>query len=199
MHKSLKNFITVREILDRYDPEVLRLYYASTHYRKPIEFKEKDLEESRRELEYFYNTLRNIKNATAKDDKEPSALKKILTDTKKKFAEAMNNDFNTSLALTHLHALARKANSIVNKQRINPKLSEEIIQTMKDLGKIFAILEKDILEEIELPEKVKELIVEREEARIRKDWEKGDAIREQIRNLGYIIEDTTEGTRWKKI
>ncbi len=199
MHKSLKNFITIREMLGRHDPEVLRLYYASTHYRKPIEFNEKDLEESKRELEYFYNTLRNIKNATAKDGKEPAALRKTLTNTKNKFAEAMNNDFNTSLALTHLHALARKANSIVSKQKINPKLSEDTIQTMKDLGKIFAILEKEILEEIELPEKVKELISEREEARIRKDWKKGDAIREQIKKLGYVIEDTPEGTRWRKI
>ena len=199
MHKSLGNFVTIREVLSKYDAEVLRLYYASTHYRKPIEFNEKDIGEPKRELEYLYNTLRNVKNAASSEGKEPAELKKLLTETRKKFGEAMNNDFNTPLAITHLYALARKANKLVSKQRISQKLSESTIKTIRELGNIFGILEKEVTTEEELPEKVKELIAQREEARNRKEWRKADVIREKIRKLGFVLEDTSEGPRWRKV
>jgi len=198
MHKSLKNFVTIREMLSRYDPEVVRLYYASTHYRKPIDFDEKDMEEPKREREYLYNTLRNIRNAASKEG-EPTELKKALTETRKKFTEAMNNDFNTPLALTHLYALARKANTIVSKQKISPKLAEETIKTIRELGNILGILEKEVVAEEELPKQVKELVDQREEARRNKDWKKADEIREQIKKVGFILEDTPEGPRWRKV
>jgi len=199
MSKSLKNFTSIREILSRYDSETLRLYYASTHYRKPIEFNEKDLEEPKRELEYLYNTLRIIQAAASSHGKEPTELTTALTETRKKFETAMNNDFNTAQALTHLYGLARKANTLVSKQKISPKLAEDTINTIKELGSVFGILEKEISVEEELPEKVRELIAQREEVRSRKDWKKADALREQIRKLGFVLEDTAEGPRWRKI
>lgn len=199
MHKSLGNFITIREILTRYDAEVLRLYYASTHYRKPIEFDEKDMIEPKRELEYLYNALRNIQNAASSEGKEHAELKRFLTETRKKFADAMNNDFNTPLAMTHLYALARKANTLVSRQKISQKLAEDIIRTIRELGNIFGILEIEIPAEEELPEKVRELMAQREKARNRRDWKKADAIREEIRKQGFVLEDTEEGPRWRKV
>jgi len=199
MHKSLGNFIPIREMLTRYDAEVIRLYYASTHYRKPIEFEEKRMEEPKRELEYLYNTLSNIRNAASNEGEEPKELKKLLNETKKNFADAMNNDFNTPLALTHLYALARKANTLVGKQKINSKLAEDIINAMQELGNVLGILEKEVPTEEELPKEVKELVARREEARNRKEWKKADAIREQIRKLGFVLEDTAEGPRWRKV
>jgi len=199
MHKSLGNFVTIREMLNKYDTEVLRLYYASTHYRKPIEFDEKDLEQPKRQLEYLYNTVRSIKNAVLKGGKGSAELKKALTQTRKNFAAAMNNDFNTPLAITHLYALAKKANTVIAKQKISPKLAEETINTIKELGHILGILEKEVPTEEKLPENVEELIAQREEARNKKDWKKADAIREQIKNLGYVLEDTSEGPKLRKI
>jgi len=199
MSKSLKNFITIREILSRYDQETLRLYYASTHYRKPIEFTEKDIEEPKKELEYLYNTLRNIQNASSIEGEEPAELKKALIQTRKKFADAMNNDFNTPQAITHLYALARRANRLVSKQKISARLAEDTIKTIKELGNIFGILEKEIPAEEELPEEVRKLITQREEARSRKEWKKADTMREQIRKLGFVLEDTLEGPRWRKV
>jgi len=198
MHKSLGNFVTIREMLSRHDAEVLRLYYASTHYRKPIEFDEKDMEEPKRELEYLYNTLRNIKNAASSEGEEPTELRKLLIETRRRFRAAMNNDFNTPLAITHLYALARKANTVVSKHKISPKLAEDTIKTMKELGNIFGIFEKEVVAEEELPEKIRELIAQREEARNRKEWKKADAIREQIKKLGFVPEDTREGPRWRR-
>ena len=199
MHKSLRNFVTIREMLSKYDAEVLRLYYASTHYRKPIEFDEKDFEEPKRKLEYLYNTMRTVKNAVSEGGKESTELKKALTQTRKKFTEAMNNDFTTPLAFTALYALARKTNSTVAKQKISEKLAEETIKTLKELGSIFGILEKETPKEEELPQNVKKLMAQREEARGKKDWKKADAIREQIKKLGFVLEDTQEGPKLRKV
>jgi cysteinyl-tRNA synthetase len=199
MHKSLGNFITIREMLNKYHAEVLRLYYASTQYRKPIELDEKDIEEAKRKLEYFYNTLRNVQSASSEEGEKPPELKKVLTETRKNFEEAMNRDFNTPLALTYLHVLARKANTLVSKQKISPKLAEDTIKTMKELGNVLGIFEKETLCEEELPAEVEQLIKQREEARNKKDWKQADFIREKIRQMGFIVEDTSEGPRWRKI
>ncbi len=199
MSKSLKNFVTIREVLSRYDPEVLRLYYASTHYRKPMDFDEKDLERPKAELEYLYNTLRNIKHAASSKGETSKEIETLLAETEKKFAEAMNNDFNTPLSLTHLYGLAREINKIVSKQKISSEQAERIIQTSRKLGGIFGILEKEVLIEEKLPKEVEKLIQQREEARKRKDWKTADRIREEVKKLGYLLEDTPEGVRWRKI
>ncbi|MFQ6073742.1 MAG: cysteine--tRNA ligase [Candidatus Bathyarchaeia archaeon] len=198
MSKSLKNFVTVREVLSRYDPEVLRLYYASTHYRKDMDFDENDLERPKAELEYLYNTLRNVKHAASSKGETPEEVETLLAETKKKFAEAMNNDFNTPQALTHLYALARQINKIVSKQKISPKVAENIVQTFRELGGIFGILEKEVTIE-ELPKEVERLIRQREDARKRRDWRTADRLREEIKRLGYLLEDTPEGVRWRKM
>jgi cysteinyl-tRNA synthetase len=199
MSKSLKNFVTIREVLSRYDPEVLRLYYASTHYRKPIDFDEKDLERPKAELEYLYNTLRNIKHAASPDGETLKEVETLLAETKKKFADAMNNDFNTPLAFTHLYALAREINKLISKQKISQELAEKAVQTFKELGGIFGILEEEVLIEEKLPKEVEKLIQQREEARRRKDWKTADRIREEVKKLGYLLEDTPEGVRWRKV
>lgn len=199
MSKSLKNFVTIREVLSRHDPEVLRLYYASTHYRKPIDFDEKDLERPKAELEYLYNTLRNIKHAASPKGETSKEIETLLAETEKKFAEAMNNDFNTSLSFTHLYGLAREINKIVSKQKISHEQAERIVQSSRELGGIFGILEKEVLIEEKLPKEVEKLIKQREAARKRKDWKTADRIREEAKRLGYILEDTPEGVRWRKM
>lgn len=198
MHKSLKNFITIKEMLNKYDAETIRLYYASTHYRKPIDFNEKDLEEPKRELEHLYNTLRNLKEASSSEAEESTELDDAVNEAKMRFAEAMNNDFNTPQALTHLYAFAKKANSVMSKQKVSLETAQKAISTMTELANIFGILEKRVSSE-EVPEKVKELAAQREEARKRKDWKEADEIREQIKALGFILEDTAEGPRFRKL
>ncbi len=199
MSKSLKNFVTIREVLSRYDPEVLRLFYAATHYRKPIDFDEKDLERPRAELEYLYNTMRNVKHAASLEGETLKEVETLLAEKKKKFADAMNNDFNTPLAFTHLYALARQINKIIGEQKISQELAERIIQTFRELGGVLGILEEEVITREKLSKEVEKLIQQREEARKRKDWETADRIREEIRKLGYLLEDAPEGVRWRKI
>lgn len=111
----------------------------------------------------------------------------------------MNNDFNTPLALTRLHALARQINKIIRRQRISRKLADNIVLTLRDLGAILGILAREVPIEEELPEEVERLLQQREEARKRKDWKSADRLRKEIRKLGYLLEDTDEGVRWRKI
>jgi cysteinyl-tRNA synthetase len=141
--------------------------------------------------------LRNVRHATAAIGKS-NDLKKTFAETKRKFAEAMNNDFNTPLALTQLFILSKKANKLISTDKINSKLADEIIGTFKELGAIFGILEKE-LEGEKIPKEVEQLIKEREEARKKKDWKRADEIRKKIQELGYSVEDTVEGVRWKKL
>jgi cysteinyl-tRNA synthetase len=197
MHKSLKNFITIREMLKNYDREVLRLYYASTHYRKPIDFNEEDVKQAKNRLETLYSTLRNLKHAAAPDGKTNS-LKKDLAETKAKFTDAMNDDFNTPLALAHLFALSKKINKVISENKVEAKLVEEALAVFKELGTVLGILEGEI-EIAEIPKEVEKLVAEREEARIRKDWKRADTLREEIKKLGFLVEDTSEGPRCIKI
>jgi len=196
MAKSLKNFITIREALSKYEPEVLRLYYASTHYRKPMGYDENEIQQAKNRLETLYNTLRNLKHATS--GRRSNESKETLRETRKKFTQAMNDDFNTPQALTQLFILAKKVNKLISKEKISEKLAEDLTQTFRELGGILGILEKEVEEE-KPPKSVQTLIQEREEARKKKDWKRADEIREEIKRLGYLLEDTAEGARWKKI
>jgi cysteinyl-tRNA synthetase len=193
MHKSLKNFITIREMLKSYDPEVLRLYYASTHYRKPINFNEKDVEQAKNRLEALYNTIRNLKQAASPKGKI-NGLKKELAETRREFTKAMNNDFNTPLALAHLFTLSKKINKLISRSKVEAKLADETLALFRELGTILGILEGEI-EVAEIPKEVENLVAEREEARKRKDWKRADALREEVKKLGFLVEDTAEGPR----
>ncbi len=199
MSKSLHNFVTIREVLRRYDPEVLRWYYAATHYRKPIEFAEHDLKRSQTELEYLYNTLRNVMHAASPDGTALPEVEPLLAATKQNFVAAMNDDFNTPQALRHLYALARNLNARVSGLQIPPELTEQIMTLFKELGQILGILEKDVVIDERLPSPVVRLIRQREAARKRNDWGRADQLRDEIKQQGYLVEDTPHGTRWRKI
>jgi cysteinyl-tRNA synthetase len=197
MHKSLKNFITIREMLKNYDAEVLRLYYASTHYRKPINFNEKDVEQAKNRLESLYNTMRNLRQAASHEGKI-NGLKKDLAETRREFTDAMNNDFNTPLALAHLFTLSKKINKLISRSKVEANLVDEVLALFRELGTVLGILEGGI-EVAEIPKDVENLVAEREEARKRKDWKRADALRGEIKKLGFLVEDAAEGPRCIKI
>jgi cysteinyl-tRNA synthetase len=197
MHKSLKNFITIREMLKNYDSEVLRLFYASTHYRKPINFNEKDVEQAKNRLEALYNTLRNLRQAASPNGKI-NGLEKDLAETRREFTDAMNNDFNTPLALAHLFTLAKKVNKLISRSKVEANLADEVLALFRELGTALGILEGEI-EVAEIPKEVENLVAEREEARKRKDWKRADALREEIKKLGFLVEDAAEGPRCARI
>ncbi|MGQ9469610.1 MAG: cysteine--tRNA ligase [Nitrososphaerales archaeon] len=201
MAKSLGNFITIRDALKDYDAETLRLFFSSTHYRSPIDFDEKGLDQAKRTLESLYITLDNIRRAEkslTKFTEDERALERKMEENKRKFGDAMDDDFNTPLALSYLYDLAKEVNKLLNEQKsINERLADKLIITFKELGGIFGILQREEIRE-EIPEELRLLIEEREKAREKKDWKTADEIRKRLEGLGIILEDTPQGVKWKK-
>jgi cysteinyl-tRNA synthetase len=201
MAKSSGNFITIQDALKRYDVEVLRLFFSSTHYRSPIDFYEKKIEQAKTALEALYETIDNIRRSVksmgdlTEDEK---ALERIMEEIRRRFREAMNDDFNTPLALSCLFDLAKYVNKLFDTQKsISKRLADDLINTFRELGGIIGILQKEEVKE-ELPEELRLLIEERERARERKDWKTADEIRKRLEKLGIILEDTPQGVKWKK-
>ncbi|MEM5872459.1 MAG: cysteine--tRNA ligase [Candidatus Aenigmatarchaeota archaeon] len=199
MSKSLKNFITIKEALKQYEPEVLRMFYISTHYRAPIDFDEDALRQAKENLNTFYNLMERIKNFEKDEKIDDKKLEKVIEETKIKFTNAMNDDFNTPLALSALFELAKEVNKFLDKNgKVSKETGEVIINTLKELGGIFGILQKEIKKET-LPKEILDLIIKREGYRKRGEFEVADKIRKEILEKGYLIEDTPEGPKWKKL
>ncbi len=200
MSKSLRNFITIREILKRHDAEALRIFYASTHYRKPLDYNEAVIEKAKEKVETFYNLLNRIRNFIQdKKIEDEEKLEDVLKDTKEKFTNAMNDDFNSPLALSYLFELNKEVNTFLDKnEKISKRTGEKIINIFKELGYIFGVLQKEIKNE-KLPKEIIDLIIKREGYRKRGDFETADKIRQNLRKKGILVEDTPEGPRWRKI
>lgn len=197
MSKSLRNFVTIREVLEKYDDEVLRMFFASTHYRSPMDFSFDLLDQAKQRLDSLYNTLNDVTffaNAKAKPE---SGAMKIIDDMKKEFEEAMNDDLNTPLAIKAFFDAAGKLNAMAPKGEIDPKDAKEIVSAFKELGSVIGIFDEDIGVE-KLPESLMKLVEEREQARKKGDFAKSDALRDELKDAGIILEDTGKGVRWKR-
>src|SRR3989339_1450604 len=166
MSKSLGNFSTIKEILKKYSPETIRYVFASVHYRKPLDFSDKILENAK----LSYERLKNI-CGEIEDDKIIN--EKYLEE----FEKAMDDDFNFPKALQVLWNLVRD------------EKAEGKYQTIKKIDEVFGLklLEK---EKIKIPKEIQKIIEEREKARKNKDWKKADELREDLKNEGYLIDDT---------
>jgi cysteinyl-tRNA synthetase len=203
MAKSLGNFVTIRNVLNRYDAETVRYFFASAHYRRPINYSERNLQHSKRALERLYNTL-EILQESAKPrkslTKDEKIFQEVLEAETANFEAAMDDDFDAPKALSHLHTLSGKVNELMNKQdgEINRMLAERTSSTFKELGRVFGILQMEIRKE-KLPEEAERLFQEREEARAGANYTRSDELRRQLEEqFGIIVEDTKKGTRWKK-
>jgi len=197
MSKSLGNIVRIADVLEKYVAETLRLWIASTHYRKPLDYNEKDLESAKNRVEKVALTLQRIKENIDKAVRVKPVFLKQMETLKKQFFDAIKNDMNTPLALTHFFKIISLVNKQIDARRFSKKDLQKAEEIIRELGGFFQIIPE--LREERLPEEITKLIREREDARKRKDWTKADAIREQIRKLGYALEDTPEGPRWRKV
>jgi cysteinyl-tRNA synthetase len=196
MSKSLKNFITIREFLNKYSPRLLRFFVIKHHYRSPIDFDEEKLLQAKKELEKLDEFVEKISKLKfkIKKSKFPIDVKKY----EKKFILAMDDDFNTPKAIGILFELVRKANQRILKESLSQKEAEKILSFFKKVDQIFSfIFFKKPKEKI--PQKIIGLVKEREKLRKEGNFKKADEIRAMIKEMGYWIEDTKEGPRIKKL
>ncbi len=226
MSKSLGNFFTIKEVLDKFDPEVVRFFLLSTHYRSPIEFSDDQLREAESSIDRYYTTIVRINDflgtlivSTSLEKKDGGKeefsnagkiFEGLLLSFREKFEEAMDDDFNTALALGHIFELIREANRFLDNRPSGLKSRNLLSQTKEllfEAGEILNIFGRtphvwylSLMEirNIGLSEKnILEKIKERQDARQKKDWHIADAIRKELEEKGIILEDKKDGTDWK--
>jgi cysteinyl-tRNA synthetase len=195
MSKSLKNFITIKDFLIKNSPRVLRLLIIKSHYRSPIDYNENLIIQTKKELEKIDEFVKKIQNSKFKIQNYNSKLK--ISKFQKQFELAMNDDFNTPKAIAVLFDLINKENSLITKNLLSKTDAKNILDFLKKVDKIFDfIFWKKPKEKIS--NSVLKLVKEREKNRKKGDWQKADYLREKIKKLGYLIEDTKKGFKIKK-
>ena len=217
MSKSLGNFFMIKEVLDKYDPEVLRFFLLSTHYRSPIEFSDEQLREAESSIDRYYTTVVRMNDFVEKQyaaseeySKAGKGFEKILLSFRGKFEEAMDDDFNTALALGHVFELIREVNKFFDHKPSGSKDSGLLVtvkELLRETGDVLNLFKRTPCEwylslmkirNIGVSEKeILEKIKERLEARERKDWHAADAIRNDLEEKGIILEDKKDRTDWK--
>ena len=195
MSKSLGNFFTVREVLKQYQPEVVRYFILSSHYRSPLNYSKTNLDNAKSALDRFYTALRDLPDATAHHD----------AGFKTAFTEALDDDFNTVEAIAVLFEITREINTM--KAEGNTQKAAELGETLRELGNLLGILQDDpeaFLKGLSAGEEglsdteIDDLIQQRNDAKANKKWADADRIRDELKAQNIILEDNAQGTSWRR-
>lgn len=209
MSKSLGNFLMVKDVLKTYDPETVRMFLLSNHYRSPIDFTEKALQEADAGLERIYALLERLENAAG-----PSAEESETGDCWARFTEAMDDDFNTAKGIGILFEEIRGLNRIMDENRDNlPADKADTVRIVRSdilkIGGILGLLSISPADYFEKkrsaalgksaidPKIIDKMVHERSEARKNKDWATADRIRKELDEMNVVLEDRPDGTVWK--
>lgn len=207
MSKSLGNFFTIRQVLEKYDGETIRFFLLGTHYRSQIDYSEQHLQEAKQNLQRIQAAISKlkilIKEQNQKEQNEPSVEEKELLEqvekSKRQFISAMDDDFNTREAMPAIFELTRKVNSLQSNSKISKEALEKTLQTYAEFGQILGLFQKKQIEpDLETVSKLVGLLIElRNKFREKKDWKTADYIRNKLKEAGILLEDSKEGTTWK--
>ncbi|RUO56120.1 cysteine--tRNA ligase [Pseudidiomarina homiensis] len=193
MSKSLGNFFTIRDVLAEYDAETVRFFLLSSHYRSQLNYSTDNLDQARAGLERLYTALRDIP--------EVAVDAQLAAPFQERFAAAMDDDFNVPEALPVLYDLAREIH-----RADDDSIAARHAATLRHLGGILgllqqapeAFLQSGAGEAVDAAA-IEALIQQRNDARATKDWAAADAARDQLTALGIELEDTPQGTRWRRV
>ncbi|RKX58401.1 MAG: cysteine--tRNA ligase, partial [Thermodesulfobacteriota bacterium] len=217
MSKSLGNFVVVDYLLNKFHPEVIRVFLLSKHYRSPLDYSEKNIKETEKAIYHLYETLYWLKKAIPQKEgllsKKARDLERKFLEFEEKFESALLEDLNTALALGHLFKFENEVYNFITRNPFPTAeeviLLENIAQKIKDTaGKILGIGDTDPLifwqEErtrklqqkgINI-EEIEKMILERQKARKEKNFTLADEIRNKLREMGIVLKDTRIETFW---
>lgn len=203
MAKSLGNFISIKDILDKYHPEVLKLFFLSGHYRSPLDFTYEKMDETKKARERFFILFDKIDRLKAGSPKAKAPAGKAMANIEGlegKFDEAMEDDFNTSLALGYLYEIVNSANKMIDSKKASPGDLSKVKSTLLELGGIFGLFgdKEEFKKRGSVEDDIKTKIDERNDARKRGDYKAADDIRNELLKEGILLEDTKEGTVWRR-
>ncbi len=197
MSKSLGNFITLKDLLGKYPPYALRLFFLHSHYRSPVDYSEENISAAQTTAERMFNFQEKADELPGSGGAENTELRKKLQDEADGFYAAMDNDFDTPSALSHMFGIMTECFSEMRKPEPDyPAIAE----AKEDFGKMMWILGLEKEKKKVSPEKKKEidsLVQEREKARGEKNFNLSDEIRDKLSEMGVVLEDTDKGPKWK--
>ena len=201
MSKSLNNFLTARDALEKYDADVIRFLMLSAHYRVQLNFSEDLLESAKASVERLYNAVANLENLIdevkkEKMDESEEAYLKSLDVHRQKYIEKMDDDFNTADAITAIFDLIKDINTNISIES-SKELCVKALELIRELGNPLGILQKSTKGSLE--EEIERLIEERQQARKDRNFALADKIRDDLKARNIVLEDTPQGVRWKKI
>ncbi|WP_429976534.1 cysteine--tRNA ligase [Enterococcus sp. AZ051] len=198
MSKSLGNFVTVHEMVKKVDPQVLRFFLATTQYRRPIKYSETTLNEAQTNLQKLRTTYENAKfrlNSSHYQASDEEVNAPVLEEFEERFIKEMDDDFNAANGITVVYELAKWLNLASEDPETDLALLTAGLAKFSEWLTIFGIY--FVSEEL-LDEEIEQLINERIAARKAKDFARSDQIRDELKEQGIILEDTPQGTRWRR-
>ena len=198
MSKSLDNFFLVRDMINDFSAPVLRFYLLNANYRSPIDFSDSNLEESRTAYNRLEGTYTRFKRTESNGSDKPEELEEAIATCRKDFVSAMNDDFNTREALASLFQLSRVANNH-SESSLASDLKEELVKTFDYYGnQVLGLFPENSVDEA-TQTVIEKLVAKRDSAREAKDWAESDSIRDELIQMGVEVQDTPEGTKWRRI
>ncbi|PMD68362.1 cysteine--tRNA ligase [Companilactobacillus nuruki] len=195
MSKSLGNFVTVHDLVKTTNPQVLRFFLSSTHYRRPLEYSKTNLQKAADNLDKIKTAYNNLKfrldDATESVDIEniQNQVERIITD----FRTAMDDDFNVQNGLTEIFNLVSLANNYSSQETVAKNAVNVILEAMVNLTSILGV---QLDSQQDLSAEIQNMVDQRDQARANKDFATSDKLRDQLKEMGVILEDTPQGTRW---
>ena len=201
MSKSEGNFFTVRDISKMYDLQVLRFFMLNAHYRSPLNFSAELMDSAKNSLDRILNAFEKLRSFETKavgdnmTEAERVDFHEIIL-SKQKFEASMDDDFNTADAIAAVFEIVRVSNSTVNEESTLSYI-KHILSVLSKLCDVLGIKTKR--KEVILDEDIEKLILSRTEARKNKDFKRADEIRNELLEMGIVLEDTIEGVKWKRV
>ncbi|WP_334329045.1 cysteine--tRNA ligase [Companilactobacillus sp. HBUAS59699] len=193
MSKSLGNFVTVHDLVKSVDPQVLRFFLSSTHYRRPLEYSQSNLQKAADNYERIKTAYNNLSFRLETADGAADDIKSAVDDITDKFKDAMNDDFNVQNGITEIFELVTLANNYSAQDSVNAESAKYILTELANLSGILGI---QFGEKEDLSEEIQAMVEKRDQARADKDFATSDELRDKLKEMGVILEDTPQGTRW---
>ena len=200
MSKSLGNFVLLRDLLAAYDPMIIRYMLATTHYRRPLRYDEAVITEAQANVNKLREAIRRLKHRQEQASADLEGHEAWLTEIngiQEQFVTAMDDDFNASNGITALFDLVKSLNRYLDLELVSQAVLSLYDKVLHDLLAVFGLDLED--KSNNLDQEIEELIEERRQARANKDFARSDAIRDQLKEQGILLDDTPQGTVWKRV
>ncbi len=195
MAKSIGNVVSPRDLIKKYGRNAVRYFLISSHYRTEINLTEESLRAAKNTVNKLIDFIDKIQELNVKSVYNKGIEEKT-NETKKRFEESMDDDFNTPLVLASIFEFVNEVNKAIDEKKVSKENLNEVYDLMMDFDKVLGVLEH---EKGEIPKEIMNLIIKREGYRKRGDFAEADKIRRELAEKGILVEDSPEGPRWKKI